>query len=138
MAAVSVVLPWSMCPIVPTLTWGFVRSNFCLAMAGVMLPDLGRYPLGPATTQAVAWRHSSSYRWYCGVGWVAAAGDACECSGFRYWPALLVIPGLNPPPTRLLSARLGDDLLGDRLRDLVVRVNCIEYVARPGCASAGR
>src|SRR5580658_950359 len=29
-AAVSVVLPWSMCPIVPTLTWGFVRSNFCL------------------------------------------------------------------------------------------------------------
>jgi len=24
-----------------------------------MLPDLGRYPLGPATTQAVACRHSS-------------------------------------------------------------------------------
>ena len=32
MAAVSVVLPWSMCPIVPTLTWGFERSNFCLAI----------------------------------------------------------------------------------------------------------
>jgi hypothetical protein len=32
MAAVKVVLPWSMCPIVPTLTWGFERSNFCLAM----------------------------------------------------------------------------------------------------------
>src|SRR5215203_5184086 len=30
-AAVSVVLPWSTCPIVPTLTCGFVRSNFCFA-----------------------------------------------------------------------------------------------------------
>jgi hypothetical protein len=27
-AAVSVVLPWSTCPIVPTLTWGLVRVNF--------------------------------------------------------------------------------------------------------------
>src|SRR2546430_10089320 len=32
MAAVSVVLPWSMWPIVPTLLWGLERSNFCLAM----------------------------------------------------------------------------------------------------------
>ena len=31
-AAVSVVLPWSMWPIVPTLTWGLVRSNVSLAM----------------------------------------------------------------------------------------------------------
>src|SRR5688572_8543343 len=31
-AAVSVVLPWSMWPIVPTLTWGLDRSNFSLAM----------------------------------------------------------------------------------------------------------
>src|SRR5512138_3261131 len=31
-AAVSVVLPWSMWPIVPTLTCGLVRSNFCLAI----------------------------------------------------------------------------------------------------------
>jgi hypothetical protein len=31
-AAVSVVFPWSMCPIVPTLRCGFVRSNFCFAM----------------------------------------------------------------------------------------------------------
>ena len=31
-AAVSVVLPWSICPIVPMLTWGFFRSNFFLAM----------------------------------------------------------------------------------------------------------
>src|SRR5947209_18626480 len=32
MAAVRVVLPWSMCPIVPTFTWGFVRSNFFFAI----------------------------------------------------------------------------------------------------------
>src|SRR5262245_54677917 len=31
-AAVSVVLPWSAWPIVPTLQWGLVRLNFCLAM----------------------------------------------------------------------------------------------------------
>src|SRR3954470_6791406 len=31
-AAVSVVLPWSTCPIVPTFTCGFVRSNLALAM----------------------------------------------------------------------------------------------------------
>jgi hypothetical protein len=31
-AAVSVVLPWSMCPIVPTFRCGFERSNFCLPM----------------------------------------------------------------------------------------------------------
>src|SRR3954471_8850788 len=32
-AAVSVVFPWSMCPMVPTLRCGFVRSNFCLAIS---------------------------------------------------------------------------------------------------------
>src|SRR3712207_2486516 len=31
-AAVSVVLPWSTCPLVPTFTCGFVRSNFFFAM----------------------------------------------------------------------------------------------------------
>src|SRR5947209_5716731 len=31
-AAVSVVLPWPKCSIVPTFTCGFVRSNFCFAM----------------------------------------------------------------------------------------------------------
>src|SRR4051812_29697178 len=38
MAAVSVVLPWSMWPMVPTLRWGLVRSNFSLAMAGSCAP----------------------------------------------------------------------------------------------------
>ena len=31
-AAVSDVLPWSTCPIVPMLQCGFVRSNFAFAM----------------------------------------------------------------------------------------------------------
>ena len=35
-AAVKVVLPWSMCPIVPTFTCGLLRSNFSL--------DIARYP----------------------------------------------------------------------------------------------
>src|SRR5579864_3276301 len=33
MAAVSVVFPWSMCPIVPTFTCGLLRSNFSFAIA---------------------------------------------------------------------------------------------------------
>src|SRR5437762_14307300 len=32
-AAVSVVFPWSMWPMVPTLTWGLDRSNFSFAIA---------------------------------------------------------------------------------------------------------
>jgi hypothetical protein len=31
-AAVNVVLPWSMCPIVPTFTCGFFLSNFSFAI----------------------------------------------------------------------------------------------------------
>jgi hypothetical protein len=30
-------LPWSMCPIVPMLRWGLLRSNFALAMSGGLL-----------------------------------------------------------------------------------------------------
>src|SRR5260221_7652604 len=37
MAAVKVVFPWSTCPIVPTFTCGFVRSNFCLAISELLL-----------------------------------------------------------------------------------------------------
>src|SRR5437899_1421749 len=37
MAAVRVVLPWSMWPIVPTFTWVLVRSNFCFAMSSSRL-----------------------------------------------------------------------------------------------------
>src|SRR3990170_6586809 len=37
MAAVSVVLPWSMWPMVPTLMCGLVRTNFCLAIREFLL-----------------------------------------------------------------------------------------------------
>ena len=36
--AVKVVLPWSMCPIVPTFTCGFERSNFSFAICVVCSP----------------------------------------------------------------------------------------------------
>src|SRR5437763_15276429 len=56
MAAVRVVLPWSMWPIVPTLLWGLVRSNFCLAMLfGVLLYRLvAAGGLVPPTTRLLA------------------------------------------------------------------------------------
>ena len=37
MAAVRVVLPWSTCPIVPTLIWGFVLTKACF-LAGAAYP----------------------------------------------------------------------------------------------------
>src|SRR3954452_19453343 len=40
-AAVRVVLPWSMCPIVPTLRCGFERSNLCFAIWVISLRALG-------------------------------------------------------------------------------------------------
>src|SRR3954452_17022724 len=39
-AAVRVVLPWSMCPIVPTLTCGLVRVNVSLAIVTPCSPVL--------------------------------------------------------------------------------------------------
>jgi hypothetical protein len=40
-AAVRVDLPWSMCPIVPTFTCGFLRSNtpFAIAVAPFCRPE---------------------------------------------------------------------------------------------------
>src|SRR6476659_4015544 len=43
-AAVRVVLPWSMCPMVPTLTCGLLRSNFSLAMSAILVYQM-RCPL---------------------------------------------------------------------------------------------
>jgi hypothetical protein len=39
-----VVLPWSMCPIVPMFTWGFVRSNFFLPISVAPWGCLDRLP----------------------------------------------------------------------------------------------
>src|SRR6185436_1659799 len=52
MAAVSDVLPWSTCPIVPMFTWGLFLSNFSLAIASprlrspnpLALLDLAHHP----------------------------------------------------------------------------------------------
>ncbi len=48
-AAVKVVLPWSMCPMVPTLTCGFVRTKVSLAIATpvVSLVVVGVVGMGP-------------------------------------------------------------------------------------------
>src|SRR3989442_5191488 len=43
-AAVNVVLPWSMCPIVPMFTCGFVRSYFAFAM--ICVPPVSRVLAG--------------------------------------------------------------------------------------------
>src|SRR3954454_295207 len=43
-AAVRVVLPWSMCPIVPTFTWGLFRSNFFLPICPSPSRLLARHP----------------------------------------------------------------------------------------------
>src|SRR5256885_4874775 len=47
MAAVSVVLPWSMWPMVPMLRWGLSRTNCFLAISPVLLSlcRLGTQPL---------------------------------------------------------------------------------------------
>src|ERR1700687_512420 len=42
-AAVKVVLPWSMCPMVPMFTCGLLRSNFSFAMAAPVFLALLRY-----------------------------------------------------------------------------------------------
>src|SRR5437868_11563437 len=49
MAAVRVVLPWSIWPIVPILTCGLLRSNFSFAICLEKSPYLSRdLPLNPA------------------------------------------------------------------------------------------
>ena len=47
-AAVSVVLPWSMCPMVPMLTCGLVRSNlaFATGFSSLDLRDPAPLPVG--------------------------------------------------------------------------------------------
>src|SRR5487761_2088574 len=54
MAAVSVVLPWSTWPIVPTLQCGLVRANFALAIFVVSVVPLGEPVRGPSVAQLPA------------------------------------------------------------------------------------
>src|SRR3954466_6787896 len=82
-AAVSVVLPWSMCPMVPMLTCGLVRSNLALATEapsgvaarsrGVLcfFPLFGLYRFGPELVY--------------GRGCGRQSGQACGHSPRAFW-----------------------------------------------------
>src|SRR5438132_2698839 len=118
MAAVRVVLPWSMWPIVPTLTWVLVRSNFCFAMFSCSFPGRGPNPAllpkhgAPAPCRAVspvarAWGPLSHRRRVVGgvvccrfFSGRAPSGDSC----------------------RLFAADSGHDLAGDRPGHFLVGV----------------
>src|SRR6185437_5641905 len=52
-AAVSVVLPWSMCPIVPTFTCGLLRTNFCFPMKPETLLCVRVVPAHPSVAASV-------------------------------------------------------------------------------------
>src|SRR2546429_9276917 len=63
MAAVRVVLPWSICPIVPTFTCGFVRSNFFLAMSNPL--QIMNYPV---TEPLKGHGRTQAKRYFCPLG----------------------------------------------------------------------
>src|SRR4051794_38289411 len=125
-AAVSVVFPWSMCPMVPMLTCGLVRSNLALA-TGFLSPCLSRSCAcsgvgsardgGPVRAVRLTRRSPSRGSWL-GYGIAALLGP---------WTALRCS----------LSRRLRDDLLGDVGRDLGVRVEH-HGVARPPLGAAAQ
>src|SRR5207247_2147648 len=66
-AAVSVVLPWSMWPMVPMFTWGLVRSNFFFAMlpSPSPSPSAAYSPRTLATISLAIWAGTSWYAWSC-------------------------------------------------------------------------
>src|SRR5438874_3160980 len=72
-AAVRVVLPWSMWPMVPTLTWGLERSNFSLAIV-VYRPvysvhlRASRFGGQPSLRLLLAWLANRSSRQRAKVG----------------------------------------------------------------------
>ena len=61
-AAVSVVFPWSMWPIVPMFRCGFVRSNFCFDMGLPRLLCSGGY--SPRMRATISWAMVSGTFWY--------------------------------------------------------------------------
>src|SRR4051794_23678567 len=105
-AAVSVVLPWSMCPMVPMLTCGLVRSNLALATTGA--------PSGI--------RHALARRFLGGYGLVA--GDPAVKFSRPYGSGQTepYEQGASCDAAGSLAAGLLDDLVGDRLRGLGVGV----------------
>src|SRR5918997_1061561 len=125
-AAVSVVLPWSMCPMVPMLTCGLVRSNLALA-----------------TGFLSSWCRSGARTlgWAC---WGRAGGHPARRVTRRSpsrcpWLGSGLAAHLGPwtAPRCSLARRLRDDLLGDVLRELGVRVEH-HGVARPPLGAAAQ
>src|SRR5215218_5216807 len=101
-AAVSVVLPWSTCPIVPTFTCGFVRSNFCFATK--LLPTPFRSTFGSAPVPTL-----------CRPVYLKrVTGD----------------PG-HPPTLKLGPLRLGDELFGQvgRQRRVMIELHRVDRAA---------
>src|SRR4029077_18863161 len=80
-AAVRVVLPWSMCPIVPTFTCGLDRSNFSLAIevrSVSVLPGLLRE--GPTYRHRGAGLAKQARRRYF-VPWIRATTSSLTLLG---------------------------------------------------------
>src|SRR3982751_7036365 len=121
-AAVSVVFPWSMCPMVPMLTCGLVRSNLALA-TGFLSPCLR----GRARALGAG-------------GWCSGGAGATRPWPWRgSWLGSGIAPLLGPWTALrcLLSRRLRDDLLGHVRGDLGVRVEH-HGVARPPLGAAAQ
>src|SRR4051794_38397153 len=102
-AAVSVVLPWSMCPMVPMMTCGLVRSNLALA-TGFLSPCVA------VVRVSLGWGGARRPR--------GCAGDRLLVT--RRWPWRYPLLGSRIAPLlgpwtalgRSLSRCLRDDLLG--------------------------
>ena len=71
-AAVSVVFPWSTCPIVPTFTCGFVRSNLAFAM---VVPFLSWVWSPAARTPSRAAALPRACRYFCFLVIISSATD---------------------------------------------------------------
>src|SRR5271165_4716857 len=112
MAAVNVVLPWSMWPMVPTFTWGFERSNFFLAISAGLLLISGGALSGPPRRSPVAASLPCHLLSCC----------LLRCHRTRVADGPGAVPPVTPARPPLLPAGPGDDLLGDRLGHLVVGV----------------
>src|ERR687890_842048 len=125
-AAVSVVLPWSMCPMVPMLTCGLVRSNLALATG-----FLSSWCRSRARTLGWAcWGRAGTY----------PARRVTRRSPRRCpWLGSGLAPRLGPWTALGCSfaRRLRDDLLGDVGRDLGVLVEH-HGVARPPLGAAAQ
>src|SRR5215210_7845665 len=116
-AAVSVVLPWSMCPMVPMLTCGLVRSNLALATGF----------LSSWVTQVVR-----------ALGWAVRGRLPRPWPSRSRWLGSGLAPLLGPWTALRcsLARRLRDDLLGHVLRDLGVAVEDHRVAGPPLGAAA--